>query len=237
MTPCGRARRVVLARALPDAEGTTPDHTVHLVGACGARCVSPGTSSARPLPRTLQCAAKCVRGNNNRAAGTAPIKPERFLISLLWCPARCGSYPNTSFYPEMKVRRMRFVDCVLKSALTLIVLTALFVFVGTAAPDEDWWGYLMAALLFACLITWNVLTTRWFLAARSGTTPVPWLRKALTALPIWARILLTAGFTPIASGALLIFYRNGVNIPVLIGGLAGLVVALHLYRRYVQGVR
>lgn len=137
----------------------------------------------------------------------------------------------------MKDLRMIFVDFVLKSALTLIILVVLFVFVGVAAPDEPWWGYLMAPLLFVCLITWNVLTTRWFLAARSGRKPVPWFRESVTALPLWARILLTSLFAPIVLAALVIFSRNRVNIPVLIGGLAGLAVALRLYRRHVQGVR
>ncbi|MGH3905727.1 MAG: hypothetical protein ACRDTE_16315, partial [Pseudonocardiaceae bacterium] len=72
---------------------------------------------------------------------------------------------------------MRIVDFVLKSAATFITLAALFLFVGAAAPDVSWWGYLMAALLFVCLMTWNVLTTRWFLSARSGATPTPWFRE------------------------------------------------------------
>jgi hypothetical protein len=38
-------------------------------------------------------------------------------------------------------------------------------------------------------------------------------------------------------GALLICYRNGAGIPVLIGGPVGLIVALRLHRRHVQGVR
>lgn len=132
---------------------------------------------------------------------------------------------------------MRYVDCVLKSAATLITLTVLCAVVGAAAPDEPWWGYLMAGLLVVCLITWNVLTTRWFLAARSDRTPVPWLRDSVTALPVWARVLLAVLFAPIVVGALVIFSRNGVSIPALIGGLAGLIVALRLYRRHVQGVR
>ncbi|MGH3906620.1 MAG: hypothetical protein ACRDTE_20950 [Pseudonocardiaceae bacterium] len=128
------------------------------------------------------------------------------------------------------------MDFVLKSAVTFIALAAVFVFAGAAAPDADWWGYLMAALLFVCLITWNVLTTRWFLFARSDKTPTPWLRELVTTVPVWAKILLTVGSAPIVFGVLAIFYRNGVNILVLIGGLAGLVMVLRFYRRHVQGV-
>lgn len=132
---------------------------------------------------------------------------------------------------------MRFVDCVLKSAATLAILTVLFVLVGIEIPDEDWWGYLMIPLLFGFLITWNILTTRWFLAARSDRTPVPWLRESVTALPVWARVLLTVLFAPFVAAVLVIFSRNGVDLPVLIGGLAGLVAAGVLYRRYAQRAR
>ncbi|MGH3903911.1 MAG: hypothetical protein ACRDTE_06965 [Pseudonocardiaceae bacterium] len=111
----------------------------------------------------------------------------------------------------------------------------MFLFVGAAAPDASWWGYLMAALLFVCLITWNVLTTRWFLSARSGATPTPWFRELVTTLPSWAKILLTLLSAPIVFGVLAIFHRNGVNIPVLIAGLTGLVIALRFYRHHMQG--
>lgn len=95
----------------------------------------------------------------------------------------------------------------------------------------------MAALFFVCMITWNVLTTRWFCAARSGRTPTPWLRELVTILPFWKRILLFALSVPMVLGVLVIFFRDGVNIPVLVGGITGLVIALRLYRRHVQGVR
>ncbi|MGH3905274.1 MAG: hypothetical protein ACRDTE_13950, partial [Pseudonocardiaceae bacterium] len=74
------------------------------------------------------------------------------------------------------------------------------------------------------------------LSARSGATPTPWFRELVSTLPVWAKILLTVGSAPIVFGVLAIFYRNGVNIAVLIGGLAGLVVALRFYRRHVQKV-
>ncbi len=53
---------------------------------------------------------------------------------------------------------------------------------------------------------------------------------AVTTLPLWAKILLTLLSAPIVFGVLAIFYRNGVNIAVLIGGLTGLVLALRIWR-------
>lgn len=51
------------------------------------------------------------------------------------------------------------------------------------------------------------------------------------------KILLFALSVPMVLGVLVIFFRDGVNIPVLVGGITGLVIALRLYRRHVQGVR
>ena len=131
---------------------------------------------------------------------------------------------------------MRFVVCVLKSAVAFVVVGVVFVLVGLAIPDESWWVVVMVPMLFGCLITWNILTTRWSLAAHTGIRPVPWLRNSVRALPLWAKVGLAVLFSPILFGAGLLAHRGGLSLPVLIGAPVGLLVVLGLYRR-VQGVR
>ncbi|MGH3812407.1 MAG: hypothetical protein ACRDUV_08125 [Pseudonocardiaceae bacterium] len=100
------------------------------------------------------------------------------------------------------VRRMSFVACVVKSAAALVGLTVVFVLVGITIPDDPGWGTIMIPLLFALVILWNVLTTRWFLAAQSGRSPLPWFRTSLRSLPVWAQVLLAVLVAPLVMAEL-----------------------------------
>lgn len=143
---------------------------------------------------------------------------------------------------ERAVRRMGVVACVVKSAAALGGLTVVFVLVGITIPDDPGWGTIMLPLLFALVILWNVLTTRWFLAAQSGRRPRPWFRTSLRSLPVWVQVLLPVLVAPLTMWVVLVCTRSRLGSLVLLVGLAGLVLALliltlWLHRRHVPGVR